>query len=185
MIIRVTPSRHHGARGTFPGTGQLYRSPMGIHRLIPALAAGLMLCGCGASTVVQPTPGTGHPVPGGSALIDALTTRCGALPPARYALGHESSGSLIGNPQPLAISMTAGSSIVLSAQFNQRHLGPFDVASGDLRIRCSVDLDGPEGGPAAVLTAAAPGVATVSASTDDCSACANIPLDARITVVKQ
>ena len=104
---------------------------------------------------------------------------------AHYVLGHESSGSLIGNPQPLAISMTEGSSIVLSAQFNQRHLGPFDVAGGGLRIRCGVVVDGPEGGPAAVLTAVAPGVATVSTSTDDCSACAVIPLDARITVVKQ
>ena len=104
---------------------------------------------------------------------------------AHYVLGHESSGSLIGNPQPLAISMTEGSSIVLSAQFNQRHLGPFDVAGGGLRIRCGVVVDGPEGGPAAVLTADAPGVATVSTSTDDCSACAVIPLDARITVVKQ
>ena len=144
-----------------------------------------MLCGCGASTVVRPTPGTVHPVSGANSLIDALTARCGAVPTAHYALGHESSGTLIGNPEPLAISMTEGSSIVLSAQFNQRHLGPFDVASGGLRIRCSVVVDGPGGGPAAVLTADAPGVATVSTSTDDCNACAIIPLDARITVAKQ
>jgi len=79
--------------------------------------------------------------------------------------------------------MTEGSSIVLSAQLDQRHLGPLAVAGGGLRIRCSVDVDGPEGGPAAVLVAGSPGVATVSTSTDDCSACAIIPLDARITVV--
>jgi len=92
---------------------------------------------------------------------------------------------MIGNPRPLAISMTEGSSIALSAQFNQRHLGPFDVVSGGLRISCSVDVPGPEGGPAAVLTAESPGVALVSTSTDDCSACAIIPLNARITVVNK
>ena len=81
--------------------------------------------------------------------------------------------------------MTEGSSIVLSAQLDQRHLGPLAVAGGGLRIRCSVDVDGPEGGPAAVLVAGSPGVATVSTSTDDCSACAIIPLHARVTVVER
>jgi len=172
-------------RGQFPGRSQLYRSSMRKHLHILALAAGVMLCGCSASTVVQPAPVTSHSVSGSNALIDALGTHCGAVPTARFALGHESSGSMIGNPQPLAIAMAEGSSIALSAQFNQRHLGPFAVVNGGLRIRCSVNVTGPEGGPAAVLTAESPGVALVSTSTDDCSACAIIPLDARITVVKK
>lgn len=118
-------------------------------------------------------------------MIAALGARCGALPTARYALGHESSGSLVGNPEPLAVTMADGSSIVVSAQFNQRHLGPFAVTGGGLRIRCSVDVAGSEGGPAALLTARSPGVTSVSTSTDDCSACAIIPLDARVTIERQ
>jgi hypothetical protein len=80
--------------------------------------------------------------------------------------------------------MVQGTSIVLSAQFDQRHLGPFDIVSGGVRVACSVDAAGAGGGPAAVLVATSPGTALVSTTTDDCSACAIIPLFARITIAK-
>jgi len=175
--------RDTGAR--FPTTGQLYRASMRTRTHLSALLAGVLLCGCGASAVVRPTPSTSHQGPGGNALITALETHCGAVPTARFSLGRETAGPLIGNTQPLAVTMTDGSSIVLSARFDQRHLGPFDIVGGGLGIRCMVEVTGPEGGPAAVLTARSPGVASVSTSTDDCSACAVIPLSARITVVGQ
>jgi hypothetical protein len=74
---------------------------------------------------------------------------------------------------------------VLSVQFSQRYFGPFDVVSGGVQIKCSVDTAGSRGGRAAVLLALKPGIAVVTTSTDECSACANIPVFARIEVTKR
>ena len=134
--------------------------------------------------MVRSPRGSSHVVPTTRGPMDELASRCGPIPAASYTLGHESSGSLVGNPTPLAIAVAQGGKFALSAQYNQRHLGPFTVVSGGVRIDCSVDSAGAEGGPAAVLLALKPGTAVVSASTDDCSACAIIPVYARITITK-
>ena len=150
--------------------------------LITAISV-FCLCGCSTPSATTANPSAPTNAAAGAPSLTALVSHCGDGPARRYELGGAQIGAVSGNPKPVAISLTEGSSVTIWAHFAQRHLGPFRITGGsEVRVVCGVNVPGPGGGPAEIVKARTPGTVIVSTTTDDCGRCAVLGFSAEIAI---